>query len=414
MTVYNPQPIVTIGSTDYTSDTINEVKIIAGRITTDDQPRAGYCTASLLVLDDTYPAIELNELLRVSIVDSNGVDPHIFSGYVTDISRRIQAAGDVSTVTFIDIIAAGPLARLAKLESEATYSKQYDGDRITAILQDVFTTSWDEVTPTTLTWAAVDPAKTWQTYDQGYVGSVETPGDYELYAYSGGAVEALSLCRLSANSALGILYETGDGLINYDSATTRVDRVSANGFTELDAGYLDARSIAAESKISDLINQIRITYKANASETGSNVDSIAAYGLFAANRATYLEQQAQVQQQVDFFLETRSLPRINLAAVTVPLHNPSLPDVTRDALIGVFCGFPINVTDLPGSIAQDAFDGFVEGYSWRITRYTADLTMTISDYALTAIQQAWQQVDPAETWQTITATLEWQDARVVA
>lgn len=413
MTAYSPQPVVTVGGVDFTDDTINLVTINAGRATIDDQPRAGYCNVSLIITNNTYPEIALNGILQVAIVQSNGVDPHIFTGYITDVTRRIINAGNVANAVQIDITAAGPLARLAKLRTEATYPKQYDGNRIAAILQDVFTTSWDEVAPTTLTWAAVPAAKTWLTYDAGYAGFVETPGDFELYAYSGGEVEALSLTRLVANSALGVLYETGDGLINYDASTTRIDRVSASGFTELDSQYLSSLSIAADSRVADLINEITITYKANASTTGQDVDSIATYGLFAANRGTYLETAAAAQQQRDFFLETRAIPRSNIQSVNVPLHNPDLPDATRDALIGVFCGLPIAIPDLPTAIYNRPFTGFVEGYTWRITRNTADLSLTVSDYGLTAIQQAWEQVNATETWNTLSPTLTWNDARVV-
>lgn len=413
MTAYDPQPVVTIGGTDFTSDTINLVTVTAGRATIDDQPRAGYANVSLIITDNTYPTITLNSLLKVSIVDSSGVDPHIFTGYVTDVTRRIVAGGNLANAVQIDITAAGPLARLAKLKTEASYAKQYDGTRIAAILQDVFTTSWDEVTPTTLTWAGVDPAKTWQTYDTGYVGTVDTPGDFELYVYSGGEVEALSLTRLVANSALGILYETGEGLINYDASGTRIDRVGAQGFTSIDADYLSTLSVAADSRIADLINDLTITYKANATVTGSDVDSIAAYGLFAAERGTYLEQTAQAEQQRDFFLQTRAIPRVNIQTVNVPLHNPNLPDAVRDDLIGVFCGLPVEIPNLPTAVYNEAFTGFVEGYTWRVTRYTADLSLTVSDYGLTAIQQAWEQVNALETWNTLQPTLTWENAQVV-
>ena len=413
MTAYNPQPVVTVGGVDYTSDTINLVTITAGRTSIDDQPRAGYCTVSLLITDNTHPVILLNGLLRVAVVDSNGNDPYLFTGYITDVIRRIVATGNVGTAVQIDITAVGPLARLAKLETETGYPKQFDGDRMAAILGGVFTTSWDEVVPATGTWAAVDPTLAWQTYDPGYVGNVDQPGDFEMYAYSGGAVEALSLTRLVANSALGILYETGDGLINYDASGTRIDRVGTSGFVSLGADYLTGTEIAADSRVADLINQLTITYKANASVTGSDAASIAAYGLFGASRGTYLESAAAANQQLAFFLETRATPRNNLAAVNVPLHNPNLPDMTRDSLLGVFCGLAVEIPDLPTAVYNYPFTGFVEGYQWRITRYTADLTMTISDYGLTAIQQAWQQVNAAETWNTLTPTLTWENARVV-
>lgn len=413
MTTYDPSPTVTIAGTDFTSETINLITITAGRTSIDDQPRAGYCTVSLIITDGSHPTIPLNGLLRIAVLDSSGLDPHVFTGYVTDVVRRVNASGVLGNTVQIDITAAGPLARLAKLETETEYPKAFDGDRMAAILAGVFTTSWDEVTPATLTWAGTNPALSWQTYDPGYVGTVDQPGDFELYKYEGGAVEALSLTRLVANSALGILYETGDGLLNYDASGSRIDRVGANGFLPISSAYLTGTQIAADSKVADLINSMTISYKANATVSGSDVDSIATYGLFGASRSTYLESATAANQQLSFFLETRATPRDNLAAVNVPLHNPALPDATRDSLIGVFCGLPVTIPDLPNAVYNYPFTGFVEGYQWRITRNTADLTMTVSDYGLTAIQQAWQQVSAAETWNTLQPALTWEDARVV-
>lgn len=415
MTAYDPQPVVTIAGIDYTSDTVNFVQITAGRATVDEQPRAGYATISLLVTDGTYPDIVLNSIVKVSIVDSSLAGQYVFTGYATDVVRTIIGHGVSGTTIQIDVTVAGPLARLAKLQTAASYAKQFDGDRMAAILTDAFTTSWDEVAPTTLTWAGVAPALDWLNYDPGYVGTVATPGAYELHTYGGGKVEALSLTNNVANSALGILYESGNGLVNYDTATTRQDYVAANGFTNISSDYITALGSSSSSRTSDMLNQVTITYKDGASYTGQNSDAIGTYGLFAASRSTYLEKLADATSQAAFFLETRSIPRVSLAAVNIPLHNPALPTATRDALIGMECGFPIAIPDMPVAIYNShPFSGYVEGYVWRITRHTCDLTMTLSDYGLTALQQAWQQVNAAEIWNTISATLEWQDARTVA
>lgn len=412
MPAWNPNPKVTIGGVDYTSETINRVSVTMGRTTVDDQPRAGYATISLIILNNTYPSIELNSSLYLTIEDSSANEVGLFNGYITDVTRTIDKYGVVGQAVRIDITAAGPLSRLSKLLTASNYEKEYDGDRITQILEDAFATAWNEVNAL-LQWEDVDPAKTWLTYDPGYVGTVETPGDYELTEYSGGAVEALSLCRLTANSALGVLYERGDGLIHYDAATTRIDRVANDGFLELSADYITASNVASSSTSGDLINSITIKYKNNQSVTGEDTDSVLTYGLFSGSRNTYLELGAQAEQQRDFFLNTRALPRVNLSSISIPLHNANLGNTLRDDLIGVYTGTPISVPDLPTAIYNAPFSGFVEGISWLITRYTTDLTLNVSEYGLSAIEQAWQQVNAAETWQTITPTLTWEKATVV-
>ena len=412
MGTYDPNPSVSIGGRTWNANVIDGISITAGRTNVDEQPRAGYCTIRLVNYTGITPTIRLNDTVTVNIANSAGIDPSLFSGYVTDVQRRIIGTGPRATVNEVIVTAVGPLARLARLGTQSTYPKAYDGDRIAAILGDAFTTSWDEVA-STLTWATAPATKTWNTYDPGYVGSIDTPGDYEVVSYSGGIVSAQSLCDQVAKTGLGVLYETPEGLVNYDSATARIDR-AAGGFLTLSADDCIGVGMETSSSIGDLVNRITVTYKNNAETTAEDGDSILRYGLFAAKLSTLLESGTAAAQQRDHYLNTRSLERFNVGAVTVPLHNPDLPDATRDALIGVFCGTPLAIPDFPTTLLPAGFTGFVEGYSWEITKKTALLRMNVSDYGLTAVQQAWLQVNATELWNTISAALEWQDAKVVA
>ena len=165
---------------------------------------------------------------------------------------------------------------------------------------------------------------------------------------------------------------------------------------------------------SDLINQMTITYKGNASVTDQDIDSQLTYGLFASQRSTLLQSGVAAQQQLDLFMGTRTIPRLNLSAVTIPLDNPDLPNALRDALIGVTVGMPVSIGDLPASLSDQPFAGFVEGWTWNISRKQAALTMNLSDYGLSAIQQAWNQVSGLELWNTLASTLKWENATVVA
>lgn len=412
MTVYDPNPTVTIAGVDWRSNILEQITITAGRTSVDEQPRAGYCTIRLVNYTGIPPTLKLNDPVQVNVDNSAGVDPRLFAGYITDIQRRIVANGTRGHVNEVIVTAVGPLARLARFGTAATYPKQYDGDRIAAILTDAYTTSWDEVL-SSLTWATTDPALTWLNYDPGYVGTVDTPGDFKMVAYSGGIASAASLCQEVAKSALGVLYETPDGYINYDSATARVDR-AALGLLELDANYATAIGMETASNVGELINDLVVVYKNGAKVSDDDPDSIAIYGKFAAKLTTLLESGTAAQQQLDHYLATRSLERLNVGAISVPLHNPDLPDATRDALLGVFCGTPVYIPGFPTELLATGFTGFVEGYRWDITRKTATLTMNVSDYGLTAIEQAWLQVNPAETWNTVNATLRWPDAKVIS
>ena len=77
MTAYDPNPTVTIGGIDYTSEAVNSVTINTGRLTVDEQPRAGYSTIILRITDGSYPTININDPAYVSILNSSGSDPKI-------------------------------------------------------------------------------------------------------------------------------------------------------------------------------------------------------------------------------------------------------------------------------------------------------------------------------------------------
>lgn len=413
MTAYDPNPTVTISGIDYTSDAINSITINTGRTTVDEQPRAGFSTIILRIPDNTYPPIAINDPAYVSLHDSAGAEPKIFQGTVSDVRRLIVAKGPSGMLIDVAVTVVGPLARMARFNTSATYAKQFDGDRIAAILNDVFSSTWLEVSPT-LKWNTVDPAKTWQTFDTGYTGTIDQPGSYEIYSYNGGEVSALSLAQNVANSALGVLWESSDGNINYSDAASRINDVANNGFVQLSADYIRAQGAATSVSSADLINKMTISYKANATVSDENIDSQISYGLFAAQRSTLLESTAAANQQLSLFMKTRIVPRLNLSAISIPLENPNLPNALRDTLIGSYVGMPVQVPNLPAALANEPFSGFLEGWVWQISRKQATITMTLSDYGLSAIQQAWNQVSAAEMWNTLNPILTWENATVVS
>jgi hypothetical protein len=81
-----------------------------------------------------------------------------------------------------------------------------------------------------------------------------------------------------------------------------------------------------------------------------------------------------------------------------------------NSLIGVFFGMPVSVTDFPALLYPNQFFGYVEGWQWDIDRFTARLTLNVSDFTFSAVPVAWQDVFAGEIWSTIDPSLQWQDA----
>lgn len=412
--IYDPLPTLTIAGIDYTGETINAITTTSGRQTVDEQPRPGYATVQLIITDNSYPEIQLNDPAHITVKDSSGVDTRIFSGYVTDVARQVVRNGSYGVDVMISITLAGPLANLAKIETAPSYPKEFDGDRIEQILIDFQTADWTEVDPA-LTWATVDPATTWLTFDKNtFVGSIDTPGSYEITAYSAGATNAYSHAQMVATSALGVLWEDQDGLINYSDAASRINDVAQNGFTTIDAQFVAGVGLNTRTATADLINEITISYKASATETGVDLASQYAYGRFAGQKSTLLENKADAEAMVALYLQTRANPRTTIPSVTIPLHNESLPGALRDALLNAYVGMPLAIPDLPAAILNRPFSGFLEGISYTAGRKAAAVTLYLSEYALSQIEQAWQQVEPTERWNTLISTLTWENAEVIA
>jgi hypothetical protein len=142
--------------------------------------------------------------------------------------------------------------------------------------------------------------------------------------------------------------------------------------------------------------------------------SIALYGQLGQIITTTLHNAADAQDQADFYLTLRAYPEFNFNQITFELTNSELSDVDRDALIKIFMGLPLRITDLPLNMSSGTYLGFVEGWTWRAGYNSISITAIISPLAFSLQAMQWQDVAPAETWNTISGSLNWADALVVA
>ena len=411
---YTIDPKVTINGVEYKDKAINGVTLNNGRTTVDQQPRAGYATITLVTPDNSYPAIEIDQQVVVQVDDSSGTPVTLWTGWISDVEAKIGAYGEVGWLNEQRITAVGSLSKLnRRLVGFDGYPKENDGDRIYDIIKEGAGVTWAEYQPASDTWADVNALLQWQNVDI-LVGSIDQPGDFELVAYSGGEASALSLAQQAAQSGLGVLYESPDGKINYSDYSSRTDAVAASGFTSIDTDAILANGLSSISRLSDLVNEIEVVYKNNQTETDTEPTSIALYGLYAGKVNTLLELQADAEQRVEYYLETRAFPRTRLNQITLALHLDQVSDAMRNSMLPMRVGKPISIAGLPTSIYPETFSGFVEGYTWTINRNELFLTLNVSEYALSQLQMNWSQVPPALTWADVSATLEWQEARVVA
>lgn len=411
---YAINPQVIINDVEYKGITVNGINLTNGRTTVNEQPRAGYASITLVTPDNTYPNIEIDQKVVVKVDDSTGADITLWTGWVSDVQTSIARFGSQGLLNQQRITAIGSLSKLnRRLAGGAGYPKEFDGDRVYDILFESAGISWATYSPPTNTWADVDPLLQWQNTDL-LIGNIDRPGDFELTAYSGGTGSGLNLAQQAAASGLGVLYECNQGKICYASYTSRTDDVSLNGFTNIDTNSILSSGLSSISRLSDLANDVEVTYKNNQSERDQDSTSIALYGLYAAKLDTLLENDYDAEQRVEYYLETRAFPRRQLSQINLALHLDQVSNLMRDSMLPMRVSKPIRIAGLPTSIYPDVFTGFVEGFTWTINRNELFLTLNVSEYALSQLEMNWLQVPPTVEWQDVSATLEWQEARVVA
>jgi hypothetical protein len=166
--------------------------------------------------------------------------------------------------------------------------------------------------------------------------------------------------------------------------------------------------------LGDLRNKITITYKNSAQKTAEDLTSIATYGMQAENIQTSIENATDAQTQADFYLEIRAYPQYQFKSITFPMANPAIPDASRDQALGIFMGLPIDIEDLPTNIANGRYQGFIEGWTWTSRFNQLDLTIIVSPVAYSLQAFKWENVPVTETWNTISTTLDWNNATIVA
>jgi hypothetical protein len=416
MSNWSPVWSVTIGGIDYTDITLANLSITSGRTDFYVQPAAGYCSVEIINLDEEATiSADLNDQLTIEVKDSTGTFVPIFGGYVTDISQTVRSAGSIMITQSIKIIAMGALAKLAKILVDGVLSKDYDGNQIYDILEPILINSWNEVPPA-LTWATYNPTTTWANAENVGLGEIDRPGDYELAARSSSRQTVLNIVSLLATSGLGYIYEDGQGRICYADATHRSQYLAANGYTDLSANDALANGISIARRTGDLRNSVTIRYGATSSaeQSASDATSIATYGQQGYIVTTTLHNSADATSQANFYLSLRANPSDIFKTLNYELTNPELDDIDRDDLLGVFMGLPVNITDLPANMIGGAFQGFVEGYTFSSSYNRLSLTINMSPVAYSLQYVKWTEVSISETWSTLSPTLTWENATIVA
>jgi hypothetical protein len=404
-----PEWRVTVGDDVYT--TVTSVSYATGRLDIDRQCTAGYCRVEIINTDGSPFTINVTEPITLELKNTSGTYITVFGGEVSDFSIGVRSPEESGYITTGTILGIGALAKLTKAIYNTALAEGLDGAQIAAILGAALNLTWAEVTPT-VTWATYPATTTWDEAET-YIGTIDS-GFYTMISVAASATaKSQTLADQIATSALGQIFESADGFVNYDDADHRSNYLATNGFTNLDGSYATPNSIQSQTQIARIRNSLIYKYSTAYGSTysTSDSDSIASYGLYERSFESNIKNLADITDIGSRELNLRKNPRSSLGAITFRLDNPDMPSAMLDNLISIFFGQPVLIDNLPSNLLDGSFDGFVENIALRATPTFVDITLYISatDFSLSTTQ--WETVLPASLiWTGVNATLIWTNA----
>jgi hypothetical protein len=412
MTQFAPEWKLTINGVDLTGAAIARISHSAGRTNIYSQPSPSSLSINLVSLNDTAFQINANDGLTLQVKNTSGSYVTLFGGNITDVGVSVGATGSVGRTINYSITALGSLAKLPKIITTGILSQDQDGDQIYALLSQYLLSDWNALSAAQ-TWATYSATETWATAGNLGLGEIDRPGQYTMENRTSSEDSTYDIAALIANSAFGYLYEDAQGNIGYADAAHRTTYTAANGFIEISANTAIGSGLSTKTQIGDVRNSIAINYGNNfgSQKTASDATSIATYGYKAETINSVIHDATDAQNVANRYISLRAFPKPNFNSITFPLTNPELDNTDRDALLNIFIGQPIRITDLPAQIATEGFfEGYVEGWNWSTSFNELFLTINLSAIEFSAVFQAWSEVNASEAWNTLSGTITWQTA----
>lgn len=415
MTVWTPDWKLSVAGVDYENITIADIAHQAGRDDIYTQPNPSYLQVEVVALSGQTLPFDINDSLSLQVKNSSGTYVNLFGGDITDISVRVAQSGNRSTVVSYTLLAMGSLVKLAKEIYNDTLSQDFDGDQMLVLLSYSLTNTWNEV-PSAEDWAGYDATTTWANAENIGLGEVDTPGLFEMENRSANPDTVYNIASDIANSALGYLYEDSQGNIGYADADHRQTYLTTNGYTEISANTALSQGLRSTIKAADIRNDIYLNYGNNfgSQVTATDPTSIANYGYRAETINSRIHDADNAQEVADRYITLRSAPYPVFDSITFPITNSEIDDNDRDALLTIFMGQPIHIVDLPSQFQNASFEGYVEGWRWSTRFNELFLTINLSPVNFSQVAMRWNTVPVAEAWNTISPTLDWYNANIVA
>jgi len=415
MTVFTPDWKLNVGGVDYTDIAISDIQHQAGRTDIYEQPLPSYMQISLVALSGQTLPFDINDSFDLQVKDTSGSYVSLFGGDVTDVTVEVGATGSIATVVEYTLLAMGTLTKLTKEIFNDNISQDEDGDQIYDVLSSVLLGTWNDV-PAASTWATYDATETWEDAVNLGLGEIDQPGLYTMSSQSNVTDTIYDVISDIANSAFGYIYEDNQGNIGYADADHRQNYLLTNGYVELDANHALGQGLSTIMRSADVRNDIYINYGNNYNQQVDATDaaSIALYGYKAETINSRVHGTVDAQAIADRYIDQRAYPIAAFQSITFPITNPEIDNADRDDLLAVFMGMPVHIQNLPDQISNGDFQGYVEGWSWSTRFNELFLTINVSPVAFSQVAMRWNTTPITEAWNTLSPTLTWEYATIVA
>jgi len=376
---YKPNATVIVNGVDFTNDSINFVSIRYGRDNIWNQARPGYATIEILNDTNVDNGFDMNHSVVVKVQNSTGTDVTVFTGVITSVVNSVNSSGEFGTAAIQTITAVTSMAKMSRAQIHlGNWPKELDDERMTRIFTEAG--------------VAIDV--------------VDTPGVYEFQANTASPGDSYTLGARYAQMAFGNIYDTTADTIGFANESRRFVYARDNGYTVIPKSNVLWRGIQSEKTLADIMNSIILNWRAG-SVLRSDATSIADYGKVEANISAELEKNADAVFQAERYIALRAIPRTSLSSFQVQLDSSTVSNALRNTLIGCYMGLPMQINNLPIAIKNTTYRGFVEGWNLRFNREQMVIEMKTSDFTYSITPTRWQDVDPADTWNSVGATVQW-------
>ncbi len=156
-----------------------------------------------------------------------------------------------------------------------------------------------------------------------------------------------------------------------------------------------------------ILNDVTVIYGSAGThmESGTEPDSITAYGRRATSLTTQLHAKADAETRVGEILRAQSEPRYALQNIQVIIDELTEPTLTN--VLDLISGSRVSIQNTPQPSPIEDYTGVVEGWTQYFTPGQDILSISLSDPRFSYATCRWDEVSEVLIWGDVIPTVQW-------